>query len=134
LVPDAFEHRSDVIMPFLLQNVLTVPEASDLVDCILTFVHESAFSKLIQEAMESEEEWFEDDVVPPSLVARIQTLKVCRNRCLALSSTESALDKASPVMRMLFTLLEYGGTLNGEMVDEYVAMFQLSDCNVERSL
>lgn len=80
--------------------------------------------------MASEEEWFEDDVVPPSLVARVQTLKVCRNRCLALSSTESALDKASPVIRVLFTLIEYGGTLNDEMVDEYVVTFRLSDATL----
>jgi len=71
--------------------------------------------------MESDEEWMEDIDVPPALRAKIQALKVCRNRCLAHGSKDTALDVSTPVLNMFTTLLDYGGSFNAEAVDECVS-------------
>jgi sister chromatid cohesion protein PDS5 len=73
--------------------------------------------------MDVDEEWIDDNAVPDAYTAKIQSVKVCRNRCLALAATDTALDIFTPVFKMLITLLENGGSLNTESDEEYVSNF-----------
>lgn len=68
--------------------------------------------------METEEEWVENDDMSPQLRAKVMALKLFRNRCLAQAASEHALDIAKPVLKMLLTLLQYGGSLSESANDE----------------
>jgi sister-chromatid-cohesion protein PDS5 len=70
--------------------------------------------------MDTEADWVEDDDVAPRLRARILALKVCRNRCLAHASTDTALEVATPVLKMLSTLIDHGGSYSADATDESV--------------
>ena len=75
--------------------------------------------------MDIDGEWVEESDVPPSLNKKIIALKVCRNRCLAHATSDAALDIATPVIRMLFALLEQGGSLRAENEDELVHLHEI---------
>jgi sister chromatid cohesion protein PDS5 len=77
-----------------------------------------------QDDMDSDAEWVEKVNMPPSMSKKIIAIKVCRNRCLAHATSETALDMATPVLRMLFALLEHGGTLHVENEDELIPPLQ----------
>ncbi|KDQ60158.1 hypothetical protein JAAARDRAFT_711869 [Jaapia argillacea MUCL 33604] len=95
--PDAFEQRSDVVMAFVLKQVIMVPIPPE---------H--------QQDITSEGEWYPDSQVPALLKAKIICLKICRNRCLAHSSSESAVDISAPVIKMLTTLLRNEGSVQAD--------------------
>ncbi|TFK20656.1 cohesin-associated protein Pds5 [Coprinopsis marcescibilis] len=97
---EAFERRSSVLMPFLLKKILMIPSEGD------------------PEEMEDGEEWMEKDDIPEFLRAKIQALKVCRNRCLAHSTAEKALEIATPSLKMFATLLEHNGSLNPDVIED----------------
>ncbi|KAF8491907.1 armadillo-type protein [Russula emetica] len=99
-VPDAFESKSEEIMNFIVKQILMTPSLRD------------------PDEMDVDAEWIEKSDVPPSLSKKIKALKVCRNRCLAHATSDSALDIATPVLRMLFALLEHGGSLQAENEDD----------------
>lgn len=65
--------------------------------------------------METDEEWFEDAEVPDELKAKLLALKVCRNRSLAFGSSDKALDIATPVLKMLASILENNGSLTPDL-------------------
>jgi len=67
---------------------------------------------------DEDEEWFEDEDVPDELRSKILTLKVIRNRCLAHKSDEQALEIATPVLKVLASLLEFEGSVNGQVDEE----------------
>ncbi|TFK41636.1 armadillo-type protein [Crucibulum laeve] len=98
--PDAFEAKSDVIMAFLLKKILMVPSPAD------------------EDEMDDGEEWVENDDVPDMLRAKILSLKVCRNRSLAHASAEKALEMATPVLKMLATILEHRGSLTLNAIED----------------
>ncbi|KAG0700591.1 armadillo-type protein [Suillus ampliporus] len=100
LAPDAFERKSDVLMTFLVKKLLMVPSPPD------------------PDEMDSDADWVDDDDVAPSLRARILALKVCRNRCLAHASTDTALEVATPVLKMLSTLIDHGGSYSADATDD----------------
>ncbi len=81
--------------------------------------------------MDVDSEWVERSDVPPSLNKKIKALKVCRNRCLAHATSDTALDIATPVLRMLFALLEHGGSLKAENEDELVYLHRFEYCCLE---
>lgn len=68
--------------------------------------------------MDADTEWAEDEDVKPQLRAKILSLKVCRNRCLAHANSETALDVATPVLKMFLTLLEHSGSLQSDISEE----------------
>lgn len=68
--------------------------------------------------MDDGEEWAEDDDVTPTQIAKVLSLKVCRNRSLAHASSDTALEIAGPVLRMLTTLLEHSGSFSPDAADE----------------
>jgi sister chromatid cohesion protein PDS5 len=78
--------------------------------------------------MDTEEEWIPDEDVLPSLRAKVFALKVCRNRCLALASSDNALENATPALKMFASVLEHNGSLNPEAEEELVR--SPSKCNL----
>ncbi|KAF8582552.1 ARM repeat-containing protein [Ramaria rubella] len=94
-VPDAFEQKSDVIVGFLVKQILT--KASSFEDDIMDD--------------DDVEEWAPDDEVSWLTKARLLTIKICRNRCLTHGNSDSAADVGTPVIKMLFTLLANGGSM-----------------------
>ncbi|KAH9941134.1 armadillo-type protein [Epithele typhae] len=95
--PDAFEQRSDVIMAFLVKDVLRSLE-DDSMDI-------------------DNSEWEPDERVSYEVRAKILALKVCRNRCLAHAGSESALEIAQPVIRMFSTVLFHDGSFTEAAMD-----------------
>lgn len=54
----------------------------------------------------------------PELRAKILAVKICRKRCLARASDEDAADLATPVLKLLFTLLNNDGSIKPDSGDE----------------
>ncbi|KAJ7096724.1 armadillo-type protein [Mycena belliarum] len=105
--PDAFEHKSDVLTAFLLKELLMIP------------------THPLDDAMETEEEWADESEVSDNLRAKILALKVCRNRSLAHASKENAIEIATPVLKMLATLLEHGGSFIAESGEDPKVMSRM---------
>ncbi|KAF8899783.1 armadillo-type protein [Gymnopilus junonius] len=97
--PEAFELQSEVIMTYLVKRVLMIrhppPEDED-----------------------DEEEWIENEDIPAPLRAKLQALKVCRNRCLTHASSEQALEIVTPALKLFATLVDHEGSLNPDVEDE----------------
>lgn len=70
--------------------------------------------------MEDDEEWFDDADVPPLVQARILALKICRKRCIAHSSSATALDVTQPVLRLFTSILANYGSATDDVEDEFV--------------
>ena len=68
--------------------------------------------------MDTDEEWVENADMSPELRAKIMALKVFRNRCLAQTASENALEIAKPVLKMFLTLLQFSGSLSEDTDDE----------------
>ncbi|KAF8271886.1 armadillo-type protein [Lactarius quietus] len=100
MAPDAFESKSEDIMNFIVKQILMSPSPPDPGD------------------MDVDVEWVDRADVPSSLHKRVLALKVCRNRCLAHAESDTALDMATPALKMFFALLENGGSLHGESDDD----------------
>jgi len=64
--------------------------------------------------MDTGYEWIEDDSMWPEVRTKLVALKACRNRCLAHASSEQALEVATPVLRMLISILEHEGSLSAD--------------------
>ncbi|KAJ6486929.1 armadillo-type protein [Mycena sanguinolenta] len=105
--PDAFEHKSDVLTAFLLKELLMVP------------------THRLDDAMDTDEEWADESEVSDNLRAKILALKVCRNRSLAHAEKENALEIATPVIKMLATLLEHGGSFIAESGEDPKVMSRM---------
>ncbi|KAK7046668.1 sister chromatid cohesion protein pds5 [Favolaschia claudopus] len=90
--PDAFEHKSDVLTAYLVKQLLMIP------------------THRLDDAMETDEEWADESEISDNLRAKILALKVCRNRSLAHAEKENALEIATPVLKMLATLLDNSGS------------------------
>lgn len=75
--------------------------------------------------MDTDVEWVDDDDVWPELKTKILSLKVCRNRCLARASSDAPLEVATPVLKMLVSILENEGSVVAQMESEYVALLSL---------
>ncbi|KAJ7446638.1 armadillo-type protein [Mycena latifolia] len=95
-------HKSDVLTTFLLKELLMIP--THPLDARRSFPPANI------DAMDTEEEWADESEVSDNLRAKILALKVCRNRSLAHASSENAIEIATPVFKMLATLLEHGGS------------------------
>ncbi|KAJ7637138.1 armadillo-type protein [Roridomyces roridus] len=94
--PDAFEQRSDILMTFLVKKLLMVP------------------THKLDDEMDTEEEaeeWASDEEVSDNLRAKILAIKVCRFRCLAHVGADNAVEIATPVLKLLASLIDNGGSL-----------------------
>jgi len=119
MAPDAFESKSDVIMAFLLKEVLMTPSVPDPVRGLSSVIGCSpSILQFPQDVMDDGEEWVEDDDVSPALSAKVLSLKVCRNRSLAHASSDTALEISTPVLKMFATLLEHSGSFTADAADE----------------
>lgn len=65
------------------------------------------------------EEWAPDADVSLLTRAKLLSMKICRNRCIAHGSSKSALDLANPFITMFLTILAHGGSLTEAARDEY---------------
>ena len=70
--------------------------------------------------METDEEWVDDPDMSPELRAKIYSLKTCRNRCLAHSKDNNALEIARPVLAMFSAVIKNAGSLQEGALDECV--------------
>ena len=68
--------------------------------------------------MDDGEEWAENDDISLACKAKVLSLKVCRNRCIAHATAETGLEISKPVVRMLATILHNRGSLTAESNDE----------------
>lgn len=71
--------------------------------------------------MDIDDDWVEDDDLAPIQKARILALKVCRNRCLASASAGTAVELATPALKMFSTLLEHSGSFSADAPDGLVS-------------
>lgn len=62
----------------------------------------------------------DDDDVPPLVQAKILVLKICRRRCLVHAQSDSASEVAEPVLKLMITMLENGGSIEDHDDDEWV--------------
>ncbi|KAF5383320.1 hypothetical protein D9615_004981 [Tricholomella constricta] len=108
--PEAFEHQSDVIMTFLLKQILMVPTLPDPAQ---------------KDDMDVDEEWVADEDVAPTLRAKILVLKVCRYRSLAHASSDKALEISTPVLKMFATLIEHSGSFTGQAGEDPKVMSRM---------
>jgi sister chromatid cohesion protein PDS5 len=83
------------------------------------------YLRLLQDVMDMDdvEEWVSDADVPWLTKAKLLSIKICRNRCIAHGGSKSALDLGTPVITMLLTVLAHGGSMTEEARDECVFPF-----------
>ena len=65
-------------------------------------------------------DWLPEDELPPLARAKIRAIKICRHRSLVQSQSDSALVTAKPVIKMLATLVQNGGSVIEENGEPYV--------------
>lgn len=95
---ETFDRHSEQITAFVLQNILMVPTPPlDEMDA--------------DEMDADDEEWAEEDSLSMAIKVKVLALKMFRNRCLSHASDDNPLEIATPVLKMLVTTLEQGGTL-----------------------
>ena len=70
--------------------------------------------------MDVDGEWKEDRQMSSILRTKILSLKLCRHRCIAQAKSESPMDIASPVFKMLITLLQHNGLLSDKITTRCV--------------
>ena len=122
-------------MNFIVKQILMSPSPPDPVRAPSTF-RGLVISLMPYEQgdMDVDIEWVEKANVLPSLSKRVLALKVCRNRCLAHAESDTALDMATPALKMFFALLENGGSLHGENDDESVALSKTKSIRIKTKL
>ena len=99
--PDAFEEHSDVIVKFLLHDVLVAPPTQkDDEDMEVDNAEE-----------EDEDVWCDEDQLEPEIGSKLFVLRLLTNRCIVNADTEGAMMVAQPVAKMLFNILENDGSL-----------------------
>ena len=69
--------------------------------------------------MDVDGDWKEDSQISSILRTKILSLKLCRHRCIAQAKSESSMDIASPVLKMLTTLLQHDGLLSDKIATRY---------------
>lgn len=93
-IPTVLEDSQNVIMQYLVQNIL------------------------LQEAPEDEQEktndWVEDDKVPENCLVRIMAIRVMVNRLRAVAGWGNAKELSKPVFKLLSTIIGNGGDIHPE--------------------
>ncbi len=62
-----------------------------------------------------ETDWLPEDQLSSLARAQIRCLKLFRHRCLKFSNSDSAIDVAKPVIKLLFSILSNGGSPKADM-------------------
>ena len=84
---------------------------------------------------EDDLQWGDEDAVPLLGKAKVASLKVLCRRCLTHSETENAIHIAKPVLNMLFTVVDNGGSIREEQPEEYALLYPLCDpCSLLRAI
>lgn len=74
--------------------------------------------------VDEESEWLPEGQLPSLASAQVRCLKLFRHRCLKFSNSDSAMNVARPVIKLLFTILENGGSPKADMNIRYVVSFR----------
>jgi len=69
--------------------------------------------------MDVDGDWTEDSQMSDALRTKILSLKLCRHRCIAQAKSESPMEIANPVFKMLTTLLKHNGLLSDKITTRY---------------
>ena len=69
--------------------------------------------------MDVDGDWKEDSQISDILRTKILSLKLCRHRCIAQAKSESPMEIANPVFKMLTTLLQHDGLLSDKITTRY---------------
>nr|GAT42782.1 predicted protein [Mycena chlorophos] len=105
--PDTFEHKSEVLVAFLVNGLIMVG------------------TQPLDDEMDTEEEWADESEISDNLRAKIYAIKTLRNRALAHVGTENAVEIAKPVLKMLVTLLQNNGSTRAEVEDDKKVMSRM---------
>jgi sister-chromatid-cohesion protein PDS5 len=98
--PDTFEEHSDVVVKFLLHDVLVAPPP-----------RKGDEDMEVDKAEEDDEDvWCDEDQLEPEIGSKLFVLRLLTNRCIVNSDTEGAMMVAQPVAKMLFNILENDGS------------------------
>lgn len=73
--------------------------------------------------MDIDEEWVENEEIPYAARIKILAVKVCVNRCLAHTESESALHVLKPVNKLLFSILANMGAPKPGIEEKYTRLF-----------
>lgn len=76
--------------------------------------------------MDVDGDWEDDSQLSDVLCTKILSLKLCRHRCIAQAKSDSAMDVASPVFKMLTTLLQHDGLLSDRITTRYFLHYSTS--------
>ena len=124
--PDAFEQKSEIIMTYLSKRILMIPITPVRLLKVHFLLIKLYWSDLYRKENQVEDEdedgtgdWVENEEISDELRAKILALKVCRNRCLAHTEADNAAEIATPVLKMLATLVEHEGSLVPNVAEEY---------------
>ncbi|KIJ30528.1 hypothetical protein M422DRAFT_36533 [Sphaerobolus stellatus SS14] len=108
-LPDAFEQKSEVIVAFIVKEVL-MRNSEDAME-----VDED----------ETLEEWSPDSGVSALTKAKLLSIKICRNRCIAHGKSEFAKDVGGPVIKILVAILQNNGAVKDDVVEDPTAKSRL---------
>ncbi len=111
---EVFDRQSEQITVFALQNILMSPAPPP------------------DEMDADDEEWAEEDSLSSAIKVKVLALKMFRNRCLSHASDDNPLEIATPVLKMLVTTLEQGGTLipGAAEEEESVVILFVADASI----
>ena len=76
--------------------------------------------------MDVDGDWKEDSQLSDILHTKVLSLKLCRHRCIAQAKAESPMEIASPVFKMLTTLLQHDGLLSDKITTRYFLHYSTS--------
>lgn len=122
--PDVFEEKSDVVVAYLLRDLLLrQPEEDEVQLTILTEAERPLI--IVQVPMDVEDRWVEYDDLDSDTIAKCSVLKLFTNRCLANADSPDALHAATPIIKLLYTILQNDGSFSPQDNARESCVFQL---------
>ncbi|KAG9013484.1 hypothetical protein FRB94_002559 [Tulasnella sp. JGI-2019a] len=100
VLPSVFEERSDTVVTFVVKEFVMKP------------------SPPLEDINVPEPDWLDDDNLDVLTSAKLLSIKICTNRCISHANASTAHDVVMPVLRMLWALLEHGGSTTAGSDDD----------------
>lgn len=108
------------MISFLVKHVLLVSTVVDPVRPYRDFHQLQSLTVIgFQDEMDVDGDWKTDSKISDVLHTKILSLKLWRHRCIAQANSENHMDIASPVLKMLTTLLQHDGSLSDKINTRY---------------
>ncbi|KAG8885366.1 hypothetical protein FRB97_001441 [Tulasnella sp. 331] len=99
-LPSVFEERSDLVITFIVKEFMMKPSSPP------------------HDVDAPESDWLHDDQLDTLTRAKLISIKICVNRCLSHVNASTSHDVAMPFLKMLWTLLEHGGSTTANSDDD----------------